>query len=284
MYIIPRPACNRRASCTRDFATNFRCQSHERSITKELGPERNFINFLKLCHDLVKIPATQMGAEACWIRGTLIRSPVSLQLLNAEVTLGWEMSGVCKFSGACVSWALHTGQLCLHRGGQTLGFPLSACESQMIPGSRSKRRRCWLGMWVCPLPVPSSFVLSFHCKMIARAAMWKCGPGDICIDLAKPGVLLNFSEAFQVFYGIHEAPGKGMLPSVLDQPDEVGVQFVCFELIDTEKPHLLEKPQSWQQNMKRKTNNSFKYVFNSWNLAFFSEFLKRCCNFPSTLK
>lgn len=272
MYVIPCPTCNRRASCTRDFATNFRYQSHERSITKELGPERNFINFLKLRHDLVKIPATRMGAEACWVRGTLIWSPVSLQLLNAKVMLRWEMSGglqdlwsLCELSS--VPWAAMPAQ--------RWSDPWLHSEHVWEPDDTRepfKEQRCWLGMWVCP--VPSSFVLSFRCKMITRAAMWKCGPRDICIDLAKPGFLLNFSEAFQIFYGIHEAPGKGMLPSGLNQPGEVGVQFLCFEVIDTEKPHLSEKPRSWQQNTKRKPNNSFKYVFNSWNFAFFSDSFK----------
>lgn len=174
MHAIPCPTCNRRFSLFGDLATYFQIavkwEKYYKSIL--LGSERNLIDFIELRGDLVKMSSMQMDVEACWRRGTLT---CGVQFHSSCRTPKWRSGerrqGVCKISGACVSWALHPGH---RRWGLRLCSEWS--ESQMAPGSHSEWLHSWRGMQVCPLPVLSSFVSSLHCRLVARAAMRKCGP------------------------------------------------------------------------------------------------------------
>lgn len=133
-------------------------------------------------------------------------SPVSLQLLNAKVTLRWEASGCLQDLWS--PWELssaHWAAVPVHR---RWGLQLRS-ESQAMPGSRSKRLRSWLGVRVCPLPGLSSFALPFRGKMVARAAMWKRGPQGHLHRFSKNRLLLSFSKALELLTEYVEHLAKG---------------------------------------------------------------------------
>lgn len=195
MHVIPCLTRNRRASFTRDLATYFQITtSWEKYCGRTLlGPERNLINFIKLWGDLVKTSASRMDADACWVRGTLTYgAQFHSSCWVPKWCSGERRQGVCKISGPSVSWAPRAGQLRLCTGGEAQGFAPSVPESQKILGSWSQRLSSWLRVQVCLLPGPSSFVLLFHCKMGARAAMRKCGPQGYLHKVSKNGAFTEF--------------------------------------------------------------------------------------------
>jgi len=62
---------------------------------------------------------------------------------------------------------------------------------------------------------------------------------DACKDLARTRLLLNFSKALHLRKEYMEHWQRDA--TVRPKTAWLGIQFICFEVTDTEKLHLLEK-------------------------------------------